>query len=116
MKKTTNNFSSIVKCSYCRRIFSDNEFDSHQCSLPINDVRRITVEYFQDDSVNGEKIMTGKGLDGVLYSFVVTPRTAIPYFAELTNEQTIFDKTFKKNKTDGDLTEPFLIRLNSFLC
>lgn len=68
-----------MKCSHCKRILSIEDFDKHQCDLPINDVKRIPVAYFQDDSVNGEKIMTGRGIDGILYSFVVVPRKAIPF-------------------------------------
>jgi hypothetical protein len=73
------NESPIVKCSHCKQILPIENFDTHECNLPLADVRRIPVVYFQDDSVNGERIMTGRGIDGVLYNFVVTPRTAIPY-------------------------------------
>lgn len=74
------NHPVIVKCSHCKQILSSENFANHQCDLPLTDVKRIPVIYFQDDSASGKQIMTGKGIDGILYSFVVTPRTAIPYF------------------------------------
>jgi hypothetical protein len=44
--------------------------------------------------------MTGYGLDGILYTFVVMPRTAIPHFQKLTDE--------KKHqfRTDEEVPEP----------
>jgi len=102
------NNSPIVKCSHCKRILSVEDFDSHECDLPLTGVKRIPVVYFQDDSVNGEKIMTGSGVDGVLYSFVVTPRTAIPYILEAS------DEILHDHKSDKDFTEPFSIMFISY--
>ena len=96
----SKNDSPIVKCSYCKQIFSIENFDSHRCDLPLTDVKRIPVAYFQDDSVNGEKIMTGRGIDGVLYSFVVTPRQPIPFIIGLS------DEFLQRKKSDEDFTEP----------
>lgn len=44
--------------------------------------------------------MTGYGLDGILYTFVVTPKKAIPYFQKLT------DEILQRKMTDDNLTEP----------
>ncbi|MBS7632067.1 hypothetical protein KEJ15_00355 [Candidatus Bathyarchaeota archaeon] len=71
------NNSLIVKCSHCRKMLSVKDFDAHRCDMPINDVKRIPVVYFQDDSYDDKKLMTGWGLDGVLYTFEVTPRKPI---------------------------------------
>ena len=98
--KLSANNSPIVKCSHCKRILSVDDFDSHECDLPLIDVKCIPVVYFQDDSVNGRITMTGRGIDGVLYSFLVTPRTAIPYILEAS------DEILQRKKSDKDLTEP----------
>lgn len=85
LPKNPKSDSPIVKCSHCKQILSVEQFDAHECDLPLIDVKRIPVAYFQDDSINGEKIITGRGIDGILYSFVVTPRTAIPYILPLSD-------------------------------
>jgi hypothetical protein len=73
------NSSPIVKCSHCSKILSNEDFEVHKCEWNLKRVERISVVYFRDDSYDDRKIMTGYGLDGVLYTFVVTPRTPIPY-------------------------------------
>ena len=78
--------SPIVKCSHCHNLLSTEEFDSHKCEWKLKDVQRIPVAYFRDDSYEDNKIMSGYGLDGVLYSFVVTSRTAIPYCKGLSDD------------------------------
>jgi hypothetical protein len=72
------NDSPIVKCSHCKQILSANEFDKHACDLPLANTKRIPVIYFQDDSYKDKKLMTGWGIDGVLYTFEVVPRKPIP--------------------------------------
>ena len=79
------NDSPIVKCSHCQIILSTDNFDTHNCQWILKDTKRIPVAYFRDDSYDNKRIMTGYGLDGVLYTFVVTPRTAIPYFQNLSD-------------------------------
>jgi hypothetical protein len=74
----TNN-SPIVKCSHCKQVFSSEEFDAHECDMRINDSRRIEVAYFRDDSYRDKRLMTGLGLDGVLYTFEMVPRKPIPF-------------------------------------
>ena len=96
------NKSSIVKCSHCKGIFSVEQFDFHECELPIDAVKEILVSYFRDDSRGSKSTVVGRGLDGVLYSFVVTPRTAISYMKSLT------DDFLQKKRTDDKLTEPYL--------
>jgi hypothetical protein len=103
MNKTASDDSPIVKCSHCKQMYASEEFAAHECNLPLTDVKQIPVVYFQDDSVNGKKIMTGKGVDGILYSFIVTPRMAIPYF--MSNRRKVTDPSWK-DKTDGEVPEP----------
>jgi len=81
-------------------MLSAENFDAHECDLPIVDVKRIPVVYFQDDSVSGKQIMTGRGVDGILYSFIVTPREPIPYMMKLS------DGFLQGNKPDDNFTEP----------
>jgi len=67
-------------------MFSIEQFNQHECELTINSVKEIPVVYFRDDSRNGKQSITGRGIDGVLYSFIVIPRTAIPYMKSLTDD------------------------------
>jgi hypothetical protein len=92
----------IVKCSHCKIILSRENFESHTCNLPLVGVKRIPVVYFQDDSVNGEKIMTGRGVNGILYSFVVVSRTQIPYMKGLS------DVSYHDDESNDKLPEPAL--------
>ena len=71
--------SPIVKCSHCKQIFSSEDFDAHECDMPINSCKRIEVVYFRDDSYKNRKLMTGLGIDGILYIFEVVPRKPIPF-------------------------------------
>lgn len=82
----SGNRSPIVKCSHCGQILSIDDFDLHKCEWTFKDVQQIPVVYFRDDSFNDKKVMTGYGLDGVLYTFVVTPRTPIPYMRGLSDD------------------------------
>ncbi len=90
----------IVKCSHCSAILAEEDFPSHKCSWHLKDVKQIPVVYFRDDSYEDKKVITGYGLDGILYTFVVSPKTAIPYFQKLT------DESLHGHKTDEDFTEP----------
>jgi hypothetical protein len=90
----------IVKCSHCNELFSDENFDSHICDLPLNGVRRIEVVYFRDDSYKDKKLMTGWGIDGITYTFEVVPRKQISIIMPLADEKKHL------NGTDGEVTEP----------
>jgi len=68
--------------------------------MPLTAVKRIPIVYFRDDSYGDKKRMTGYGIDGVLYTFVVTPRTAIPYMLDAS------DEILQRKKSDKDLTGP----------
>jgi hypothetical protein len=71
--------SPIVKCSHCKQVLSSEDFDTHECDIPINDSQIIEVAYFRDDSYKDKKLMTGLGIDGVLYTFEVVLRKPIPF-------------------------------------
>ena len=96
--------SPIVKCSHCQQILSVDDFDSHKCKWALKDIKQISVTYFRDDSFDDKKVMTGYGLDGVLYTFVVTPRTPIPYMKRLS------DGSYHDKTSDDKLPKPFLTR------
>lgn len=78
--------SPIVKCSHCKQYFSTDDFESHECDMPINDTKRIEVVYFRDDSYKNKKIMTGMGIDGILYTFEVVPRKPLPFILSLSDD------------------------------
>ena len=91
----------IVKCSHCQQILSNDKFNSHECDLPLKEVKRINVVYFQDGSYGKKKIMTAWGIDGTLYTFEVVPRKPLPYILPLA------DAFLQRKRTDEELTEPF---------
>lgn len=91
----------IVRCSHCKKLLSAEKFDAHECDLPLNGVKRIEVVYIRDDSHKGNSLMTGWGTDGVLYSFEVVQRKAIPIVMTA-------DEILQHKQTDEDLTESIL--------
>jgi len=89
--------TSLVRCSYCNEIFTSEFFEDHKCTVPINDVKLINVEYFRDGSRNGKKSVTGRGLDGILYELILTSKKAIP----------LSDDSLQPLPSDEDFTEPY---------
>lgn len=71
----------IAKCSHCKQIFSYEAFESHECDIPINDVKIIDVVYFRDDSHKGERLMTGLGVDGTLHFSSCSTKGSTVFFA-----------------------------------
>ena len=90
----------IVKCSHCKQILSSKDFDTHKCDLSLKSCKTIAVIYFRDDSHKDKKLMTGWGIDGVLYTFEVAPREPIPLIQKLADERK------QPFRTDGEVTEP----------
>jgi hypothetical protein len=78
------------------------DFDSHECDLPFKASKRIEVVYFRDDSYKDKKLMTGWGIDGILYTFEVVPRKPIPIV--MGNPTTVN----MEGNSDEKLTEPAL--------
>jgi hypothetical protein len=74
--------SPIVKCSHCKQVFASEDFDAHECDLPISRSARIEVVYFRDDSYKNKKLMTGLSIDGVLYTLEIVPRKPIPFILQ----------------------------------
>ena len=68
----------IVRCSHCKEKLSSEMFESHECKLQLAGQKTIPVVYFLDTSYSDKKVMTGWGTDGILYTFEVVPRKAIP--------------------------------------
>lgn len=94
----------IVKCSHCHEILPEDAFESHECDIPLNGVKVIGVVYFRDDSYRNKKRMTGRGIDGIMYTFEVVPRKPIPLMTSLSRRKvTSF-------KTDEDVPEPHSTR------
>ena len=96
----------IVKCSHCGVITTAKEFEGHECDLSFNESKIIKVAYFRNDSHKNKQIITGLGLDKVLYTFEVVPRTATPYFTSLSRRNVTNSE--ENNGTDGEVPEPFL--------
>jgi hypothetical protein len=97
--------SPIAKRSHCKQILSADDFDLHRCKWALKDVKQISVVYFRDDSLDDRKAMTGYGLDGILYTFVVTQRMSIPYMRSLSDDS-YHDKnptTSYQNRPDATL-------------
>ena len=88
--------TNLVLCSYCGEVFSYEFFEGHECKVPINAVKLIDVEYFREGSHSGRKSITGRGLDGILYELILTPKRAIP----------LSDENLQPLPSDEDLTEP----------
>lgn len=80
------NSSPIVKCSHCRQIIGQDEFNAHICDVQVIGQKEIQVIEFMDVSCNGKKLMMGQGIDGVLYTFEVVPRKAIPIMKPLSDD------------------------------
>ena len=97
----SNNNAEIVKCSHCNTILSSETFDNHECNLMLKSHRRIEVVYFQDESYKNKKLIAGLGIDGVLYTFEVVPRKAIPVVEPLSRRK------LTPFRTDEDETEPY---------
>jgi hypothetical protein len=100
LKLEMSNESSIVKCSHCKKILLSEDFETHRCKKSLIGVKNIPVIDFSDTSCNDRKIMTGWGVDGVLYTFEVVPRKPIPIIISAS------DGFLQRKKSDEDLTEP----------
>lgn len=87
-------------------MYSDADFESHKCDISIKGCQIIEVTEFYDGSFKEQKIMNGMGTDGILYSFEVVTRKAIPIMEPLSRR--IFTTPDEKKRTDIDFTEPFI--------
>ena len=90
----------IVKCSHCHEMLSKEDFNAHKCDLPLKTCKIIEVIYFQDGSFKDKKLMTGWGIDGILYTFEVVPRKPIPLMLPLS------DGISQGKPSDKEFTEP----------
>jgi hypothetical protein len=82
----------IVKCSHCGEMFAEKDFEKHSCDKKLNECRFIEVSEIIDCSHNGKRLINGWGTDGILYTFEVVPRKAIP----------IIEPFSKRKVTDPD--------------
>ena len=97
------NESPLVKCSHCHQIFSSEAFDAHTCDLHLIDQKNIPVINIVDSTHSGKRLMTGWGIDGVLYVFEVVPRKPIPLMEPLNRR--ILTEDPQKDENDDNLTE-----------
>jgi hypothetical protein len=89
-------------------MFSSEDFDTHECNLPLKGCKTIPVIYYLDESYKDKKIMTGWGIDGVLYTFEVVPRK--PISIVMTS-----DEFSQRKKSDEDFTEPEEVKFINLL-
>jgi hypothetical protein len=93
----------IVKCSNCHRMLAKKEFELHKCDVQIKSCKIIEVNEIYDGSYEQKKLMNGMGIDGVLYTFEVVSRKAIPITVPLANRT---DEFLQRKRTDENFTEP----------
>ena len=101
--------SEIVKCSHCNALLSSDDFSSHKCNLELKACKRIDVVYFCDDSYKDKKLISGWGIDGVLYTFEIVPRKAIPMIIPL-NRRKVTDN-HGEGETDEEVPVPAVATL-----
>ncbi len=94
----------LVKCSHCKVILAEADFAKHQCDMPLKGCKRIEVTNFYDGSYKDVRLMNGRGTDGILYTFEVVPRKAIPIIEPLSRRKVTGFPHGKR--TDEDVTEP----------
>ena len=98
----------IVRCSHCKEMFSSEDFEKHECNLKIKECKTIEVVYFLDGSYKDRKLMTGQGIDGILYTFEVVPRKPIPIMIPIADEKK------QPYRADEEGTAPVFPRTLSF--
>ncbi len=81
-------------------MLAEEDFERHECDLPLNDCKTIEVAYFTDLSGKTKEIVSGRGIDGVLYIFEVVPRKPIPMITPLSKRKV----TWRVNKRRGNST------------
>jgi hypothetical protein len=101
----------VVRCSHCKQFFSSEDFESHECNLPlINGAKEISVLYVREDNRGENKTIVARGTDGILYALVVESRKAIPIVSPIR-------RNFTATKSDKDFTESIIAMLIfSVLC
>ena len=60
-------------------MMSEKDFERHKCGEPpLKECRTIEVVEIYDGSYDGNKLLNGMGVDGVLYTFELVSRKALP--------------------------------------
>jgi hypothetical protein len=95
----------IVKCSHCHQMFPEKNFDAHLCDRPLEDCKIIQVSDIFDGSYKNKKRLNGWGIDGVLYTFEIVPRKAIPLMEPLSRRKVTAHRW--RDETDDKETEPY---------
>ncbi|MCL5948848.1 MAG: hypothetical protein M1490_00015 [Candidatus Bathyarchaeota archaeon] len=94
----------IVKCSHCQELFSNSDFNSHTCDKQLKECKTIEVSEIIDGSYGNKKLINGWGTNGILYTFEVVPRKAIPLMEPLSRRKvTTFDE---RDETDEEVPVP----------
>lgn len=87
----------------------------HQLNLELLEQLNIACGYFVDSNILLPNLKILNSLFQKSQAILNEIQSEQPKILQYTGSRRILTDPFQKNKTDGDLTEPFLIRLNSFL-
>lgn len=94
---------NIAKCNRCGSFVSAEFIDNHVCKVPINDVKKIKINYYFETKSNyKEDMIIAKGFDGVLYRLIVSKPKNFGYPS---------DELLQGNLSDADLTAPPIVIL-----
>jgi hypothetical protein len=82
------------------KTMASESFAGHRCDLTLRECKTIEVVHFCDGSYGDRKLMTGWGVDGILYTFEVVTRKPIPMVTRLS------DASYHGKDSDDKLPEP----------
>lgn len=89
--------TELAKCTRCRKITIDEEYDDHRCIPEIKGYK--TINYASSYSIiddQNRKITTFRGMDGIVYDMVEISEdkehTKIPYQPKSNMEKTTDDE------------------------
>jgi len=92
----------IVKCARCRNTLVGEAFKDHICTPRFRGSERILIDYYcktRDDE--GREIIQAKGMDGIIYSLIVSNTESVPLPFDPSAKRTVTE-----GEPNGDVTEP----------
>lgn len=71
--------NELVKCSRCKKAMIDEEFDDHNCSPALKGSKTILLDYYtKGKDEKGKEMLLAKGMDGIMYTFIVDNEASMP--------------------------------------
>jgi hypothetical protein len=93
----------MEQCPYCKKYLLATQVIEHKCDTSLRTVKEIPVVFFYETlTQKGTSLVVAMGFDGVLYRLV---KCKYP----------LTDEKKQPFRTDEDVPEPFIARLNSLL-